>query len=200
MNFKTLAIAALAALIGVAHAQEQVLDELNPYDSNIEETLRLMDEQYELETGLSSHLRLDANDKSDCYRASCQVFIDVVKSAAPQHADVYVGGVKKYTWNVSTGIEPGHRTPNFDTHPNGRIYDSYMSRTYPGGDYNGLGNMPYAVFIKGGFAIHGTGRSNWPKLGTRASHGCIRLHPDNAKIFNRLVRGAGIAQTWITVR
>ncbi|MFP5491413.1 MAG: L,D-transpeptidase family protein [Bacteriovoracia bacterium] len=43
-------------------------------------------------------------------------------------------------------------------------------------------------------------RGNWPKLGLKASHGCIRMHPDNGKIFNRLVRSVGISQTWITVR
>jgi lipoprotein-anchoring transpeptidase ErfK/SrfK len=59
--------------------------------------------------------------------------------------------------------------------------------------------MPYAVFIEGGFAIHGTMRSNWKYLGQRASHGCVRLHPDNAFIVNRLVRQYGVENTWIQV-
>jgi lipoprotein-anchoring transpeptidase ErfK/SrfK len=59
--------------------------------------------------------------------------------------------------------------------------------------------MPYAVFIRGGYAIHGTGQSNWPNLGKTASHGCIRLHPDNAFIFNRFVRAVGVAQAWVSV-
>jgi hypothetical protein len=51
------------------------------------------------------------------------------------------------------------------------------------------GNMPFAVFIKGGFAVHGTtGGSDWgniSKLGTTPlSHGCVRIHPLNAKAFN----------------
>jgi hypothetical protein len=53
---------------------------------------------------------------------------------------------------------------------------------------------------RGGFAIHGTGRGNWRKLGNKASHGCIRVHPDNALIFNRLVRENGIKNVWITVQ
>ena len=107
--------------------------------------------------------------------------------------------MQQAVWPVSTGIN-GRNTPNFETHPNGRIYDRYTSKKFPGGDFNGLGNMPYAVFISGGFAIHGTGKGNWPKLGSRASHGCIRLHPDNALIFNRLVRKNGISEVWITVQ
>jgi len=75
-----------------------------------------------------------------------------------------------------------------------------MSSKFPGGDYNGLGNMPYAVFVDGGFAIHGTTRGNWPLLGQVASHGCIRVHPDNGFIFNRLVRQHGVKNTWITIR
>lgn len=35
--------------------------------------------------------------------------------------------------------------------------------------------------------------------GTPASKGCLRLHPDNGFIFNRLVRAAGVAWSWVTV-
>lgn len=78
------------------------------------------------------------------------------------------------------------------------MIDTHLRRI-PGGDYNGLGNMPYAVFIRGGYAIHGTIAANWSKLGTPASKGCIRLHPDNGFIFNRLVRASGVAQAWVSV-
>ena len=40
--------------------------------------------------------------------------------------------------------------------------------------------MPFAVFIKDGFAVLGTADVNWTKLGKKASHGCIRLHPESA--------------------
>lgn len=179
------------------------LDELDPYDPNVEKLLEQYDRQYEQETGLPSHLP-DFSDavpeygfmSSGCYRLSCEVYIQIVRSE--QKAYLYVHGRLEGEWLVSTGT-PGRGTPSFDKHPDGRIYDRYTSSKYPGGDYNGLGNMPYAVFIRGGFAIHGTGKSNWPRLGRRASHGCIRLHPDNAYRFNRLVRQSGISETWITV-
>ncbi len=184
-------------------AQEQmdsepnIMDELNPYDENIEQTLRELDKIYLEEMG---ELPFDINlfsSKNKCYRASCKVWVQVVKST--QKLYLYVDGKHTDTWLVSTGTR-SHGTPNFDTHPNGRIYDRYTSTKYPGGDYNGLGNMPYAIFIHGGFAVHGTGKSNWSKLGSPASHGCIRVHPDNAFKLNRLVRAHGIYNTWITVQ
>jgi lipoprotein-anchoring transpeptidase ErfK/SrfK len=81
----------------------------------------------------------------------------------------------------------------------GPLFKKYTSRKFPGGNYQGLGNMPYAVFIKGGYAIHGTTTGNFAKLGTRASHGCIRLHPVNAKIFYELVKLIGINNTWVSI-
>ncbi len=127
----------------------------------------------------------------------CDVFLSVNK--ATQRAELFIQGSLVGTYKVSTGAA-GTPTPNFDRRPNGRIYDKYSSSKFPGGDYAGLGNMPYAVFISGGFAIHGTPKGNWGRLGTRASHGCVRIHPDNAKIFNKAVRKYGISQSWITIR
>ncbi|PIS11195.1 MAG: L,D-transpeptidase [Bdellovibrio sp. CG10_big_fil_rev_8_21_14_0_10_47_8] len=188
-------------LASAAPQDQNALDELNPFDPNIEQTLQELDQDYEQETGLPSHLNSDFlrpfDATSGCYRLTCTVYAQISKSE--QYVYIYINGKQTYAWPVSTGAD-GYETPNLDTHPNGRIYDSYTSTKYPGGDYNGLGNMPYAVFIKGGFAIHGTGQGNWRRLGSPASHGCIRLHPDNAKLFNRLVRQYGIFDVWITVQ
>lgn len=175
-------------------------DELNPFAENIEEQLAQLDMDYMMATGESPFMIDESNSYSvlaDCKRIECKVWAQVVRSTQTMY--LYENGKLIGTWKVSTGTK-SHGTPNFDRHPNGRIYDKYTSSKYPGGDYNGLGNMPYAVFIHGGFAIHGTGKGNWPKLGQRASHGCIRVHPDNAYTFNRLVRQYGIANTWITVQ
>ena len=57
--------------------------------------------------------------------------------------------------------------------------------------------MPHSVFFYGGFAIHGTGYIK--RLGTPASHGCVRLHPANATLFYDLVRSYGMANTQIVV-
>lgn len=176
--------------------------EFDPFAPDANQTLMEFDSAYENQTGLPSQLE-SPNDPygiqraMDCQQFTCKVYARVSKEE--QKLYLYLDGKLTDTFLVSTGV-PGRSTPNFDTHPSGRIYDEYTSSKYPGGDYKGLGNMPYAVFIKGGFAIHGTAESNWKDLGKRASHGCIRLHPDNAFLFNRLVRANGIENTWITVQ
>lgn len=172
-------------------------DDLDPRAANISEVLKALDEEF---GGAETYLPEDPwgslfNTKK-CYRQTCSVWAQISKSQ--QKMFLYLNGNVIHTWDVSSGT--GRRTPNFDMPPNGRIYNRYSSSKYPGGDYNGLGNMPYAVFFSGGYAIHGTPKSNWKKLGQKASHGCIRLHPDNAKIFNQLVRQYGIGDVWITVQ
>lgn len=180
--------------------QSNFLEELDPFDPNAEQILQAYDAYYEQQTGMSAHLPETllhlASIGNDCRREACGLWADVVRSE--QRLYLYEQGRLIDTWPVSTGIV-GRATPNFERHPDGRIYQRYSSNKFPGGDYNGLGNMPYAVFIQGGFAIHGTPRGNWPNLGRRASHGCVRVHPDHAKLFNQLVRGYGIENVWITV-
>lgn len=41
--------------------------------------------------------------------------------------------------------------------------------------------MPYSMFYHSGHAIHACQKSDIKYLGTPASHGCIRVHPDNAR-------------------
>ncbi|MGE0527313.1 MAG: L,D-transpeptidase [Bdellovibrionales bacterium] len=184
------------------------MDEFDPTDPNAEEILKEYDRYYQDMTGKSPFLSSPFDvfrspegfglfESSGCYQKSCPVFIHIMKST--QTATLYLDGqpTDEGAWPVSTG--KGNRTPNMDRHPNGRVYDAYTSNAYPGGDYMGLGNMPYAVFIQGGYAIHGTPRQNWSKLGSKDSHGCIRLHPDNAYYFNQLVRSYGVGQVWVTV-
>jgi hypothetical protein len=177
------------------------LDEFNPFAVDAEKRLREMDRLYEQETQALAWLpRMPVTfglTTPKCYRDNCMVWAKVSRNQ--QKMSFYVQGKEPESWLVSTGAI-GNETPNFDTHPNGRIYDGYTSNKHPGGDYNGLGNMPYAVFISEGFAVHGTGKRNWPALGTPASHGCVRIHPDNAHRFNRHVREVGVDKVWITVQ
>lgn len=142
------------------------------------------------------------NNKNDvpaspCKGKECPLYIEVLKSK--QRLYLYLDGELKDSFAVSTGIN-GHDTPDFSLRPTGPVLIKYTSRKFPGGNYEGLGNMPYAVFLRGGYAIHGTTQGNFSKLGSRASHGCIRLHPDNAKVFNELVKKIGLNNTWIIVR
>ncbi|MBO9667551.1 MAG: L,D-transpeptidase family protein [Bdellovibrio sp.] len=211
LHLTCFSLAALLLTGTAAHAEESyyidddripnMLEDINPFDPNIENVLKQYDQIYEEETGKPAHINTIIDDAigvfGGCSRSNCAVWAQVSKGS--QRLYLYVNGSARGSWAVSTGI-PGYGTPNFDRHPDGRIYDRYTSGKYPGGDWNGLGNMPYAVFITGGFALHGTPKANWPKLGQKASHGCIRMHPDNAYMFNRLVRSYGVRNVWITVQ
>ena len=56
--------------------------------------------------------------------------------------------------------------------------------------------MPYSIFFKDGYAIHGSYEIS--RLGRPASHGCIRLHPKNAAVLFALVQ-ANMKDTEIVV-
>jgi hypothetical protein len=132
-----------------------------------------------------------------CREEECLLYVEVIKSR--QQLLLTLDGELVDSFKVSTGTAGKYETPEMSLHPRGPIFIKYTSKAYPGGNYQGLGNMPYAVFIRGGYAIHGTTPGNFSKLGTRASHGCIRLHPDNAKLFNELVKRVGLENTWVKI-
>lgn len=132
-----------------------------------------------------------------CYQHGCALFVDIDR--ASQTLRLYVEGRYVDQYYVSTGAA-GYRTPSFNKRFDGRIYRRYSSSKYPGGDYRGLGNMPYAMFISGGFALHGTPEGNWARLGRPASHGCIRVHPYHAAYINSILRQVGAGNSWIRVR
>lgn len=178
-------------------------DEFDPFAPGADQALEDFDRAYEERYNQSAHLDQGLGLNGDlletvggCYQISCPVYAYV--SRANQTLSLYLNGQLVDTWLVSTGM-PGHGTPALNTHVTSRIYTAYTSTKFPGGDYNGLGNMPYAVFVSGGIAIHGTPQGNWRRLGTRASHGCIRVHPSNAAVFNRLVRENGPRNVWVVV-
>lgn len=98
-----------------------------------------------------------------------------------QRMHVYKNGRRLYTWKVSSG-RAGYRTPT-GSYRVGRMHKRYFSRKYHGAP------MPYAMFFRGGYAIHGTNAIG--RLGRTASHGCIRLHPSNAATLFSMVRRSG---------
>jgi len=94
-----------------------------------------------------------------------------------------------YTWPVSTA-RSGYVTPRGTYRPQ-RLHRMWYSRKYD------MSPMPYSVFFRGGYAIHGT---NYVKrLGTPASHGCVRLLTANAATFYSLVKQVGPGNTRIVV-
>lgn len=107
-----------------------------------------------------------------------------------QRMYVSIGGRHAYTWAVSTG-KRGYRTPTGSYRPT-RMYREYYSRKYDNSP------MPHSIFFYGGYAIHGTGYTG--ALGRPASHGCVRLHPGNARMLYNLVRRHGRGNTRIRIR
>jgi lipoprotein-anchoring transpeptidase ErfK/SrfK len=101
-------------------------------------------------------------------------------SKARQTMYVYVDGYLEHEWPVSTA-RGGYSTPSGTYRPTG--FDRY----HRSGIY-GNSPMPYSIFFHGGYAIHGS--YDIEDLGYPASHGCIRLHPDDAAELYGLVRGS----------
>ncbi len=95
-----------------------------------------------------------------------------------QRLSVTVDGAPRYEWPVSTA-RWGYRTPNGTYKPQ-RLARKWFSRKY---DWS---PMPYSIFFDGGYAIHGSYEIS--HLGRPASHGCIRLHPENAALLFALVK------------
>jgi lipoprotein-anchoring transpeptidase ErfK/SrfK len=132
-----------------------------------------------------------------CRGADCPLYAEIIKSS--QTLFLYIAGELVDSFKVSTGMKK-YETPPLNLRPSGPLFTKYKSKKYPGGNYMGLGNMPYVVFLRGGYAIHGTTPGNFKKLGTKASHGCIRLHPYNARIFYELVKKIGLKYTWVSLK
>jgi lipoprotein-anchoring transpeptidase ErfK/SrfK len=106
-----------------------------------------------------------------------------------QTMTVTQNGFTKYTWKVSTARR-GYVTPV----GNYRAY--WASRHHRSRKYDNA-PMPYAIFFKGGYAVHAT--YDLKRLGRPASHGCVRLHPDNAAVFFGLAQQVGLANTKVII-
>ncbi|WP_421725125.1 L,D-transpeptidase [Bauldia sp.] len=99
------------------------------------------------------------------------------------------GNLHTATWTVSTGKQ------GFET-PTGKWRAKRLSEDHKSRKYNDA-PMPHSVFFLGGYAIHGT--TALGKLGQPASHGCVRLAPENAETFFELVEAYGKWNTRIVV-
>jgi hypothetical protein len=119
--------------------------------------------------------------------ARAEIVIQVDQST--QRMSVDVDGEHLYDWRVSTG-RPSLPTPNGNFHPNRMDADHY-SKEYDNAP------MPNAIFFDlHGDAIHG---SYDPVGHPAASHGCVRLDPDNAATLFDLVNEEGMANTRIEI-
>jgi hypothetical protein len=108
---------------------------------------------------------------------------------ATQRMTVSYNGKAQHTWAISSGAR-GFETPAGSFKPQWTA-KLWHSRTYD------MAEMPHAVFFNGGIAVHAT--QSVGRLGSPASHGCIRLAPANAAQFYALVARHGNAHTKIAV-
>lgn len=161
---------------------------------------------------LAVSLLITAVDLKPASAASADAGTQVVALAAPETAEepvaetskplvvaridlsdqmmtAYVDDKLTNAFAVSTG-RGRYRTPT------GTWQAQWLSPRHRSKKYHNA-PMPWSVFFYKGYAIHGTTEIN--RLGQPASHGCIRLHPDNAKIFYDLVQESGKANTLINV-
>lgn len=95
-----------------------------------------------------------------------------------------------YEWNVSTARK-GYHTPR------GVFQPYHMAKMHYSRKYDNA-PMPNSIFFLDGYAIHATDAVN--NLGRPASHGCIRLHPQNAKWLYRIVSEYGKENTTIIIQ
>src|SRR5215207_5544391 len=120
--------------------------------------------------------------------AFAALVIEGYKSA--QTLTVTRDGETLHTWPVSTG-KSGYATPsgNFTAF---RMAAEYYSQEWDDAP------MPHSVFFtKQGHAIHGSYEVK--RLGSPASHGCVRLAPANAAVLFALVTEEGLPNTKVVL-
>ena len=121
---------------------------------------------------------------------AAQAKVDITIDKDNQQMTVAVDGVARYHWPVSSGI-PSRETPN-GTFRAFRMEEDHYSKEFDDAP------MPHSIFFtKIGHAIHGT--DSVSRLGTPASHGCVRLSRDNASTLYALVQQQGVLNTTVTL-
>ena len=121
---------------------------------------------------------------------AAQAKVDITIDKDNQQMTVAVDGVARYHWPVSSGI-PSRETPN-GTFRAFRMEEDHYSKEFDDAP------MPHSIFFtKIGHAIHGT--DSVSRLGTPASHGCVRLAPGKAATLFALVKAEGMGNTRVVI-
>ena len=130
--------------------------------------------------------------------AACALFVPAAEAAVTvtidksiQQMTVAVDGRPIHQWPVSTG-----KAARYDT-PNGKFKAFRMERDHFSKEWDDA-PMPHSIFFtQKGHAIHGS--FDVKRLGTPASHGCVRLAPANAKKLFALVEQEGVLNTTVVL-
>jgi len=121
-------------------------------------------------------------------KAGSAILINIDK--AKQRMMVFLDGIQKYEWPVSTG-RAGYSTPS-GTYTATSMNEIWYSKEWDNSP------MPHSIFfIKDGHAIHGSYEVK--NLGKPVSHGCVRISPQNATILYALVKENGLANTQVVL-
>ena len=120
--------------------------------------------------------------------ASAKLLIHIDKSA--QRMTVSHDGARLYVWPVSTGVR-AHDTPGGSYTPF-RMEKDHFSREWDDAP------MPHSIFFtRQGHAIHGT--QHIRNIGRPASHGCVRLEPENARVLFGMVKQEGLGNVRVVL-
>jgi uncharacterized protein (TIGR02246 family) len=116
------------------------------------------------------------------------VLINIDK--ANQRMTVFLDGIEKYDWPVSTG-RAGYSTPS-GTYTATSMNEVWYSKQWDNSP------MPHSIFfMKDGHAIHGS--YDVKNLSKPVSHGCVRISPENAATLYALVGENGLENTQVVL-
>ncbi len=115
------------------------------------------------------------------FQHTAQAAVGITVDLSSQTMQVTSSTGEHFAWPVSTA-RGGFATPRGTYRPTS-LQRMHYSRKYH------MSPMPYSIFFKGGYAIHGT--YDTAALGRPASHGCVRLLPANAARLFEMVRAEG---------
>ena len=125
------------------------------------------------------------------FAPAAQAAVQVTIDKSIQQMTVEVDGRPLYHWPVSTG-----KGSQYDT-PNGKFKAFRMERDHFSKEWDDA-PMPHSIFFtQKGHAILGS--FDTKRLGTPASHGCVRLSPANAEKLYALVEKEGVTNTTVTL-
>src|SRR5262245_45152002 len=126
--------------------------------------------------------RISSNSETQITGAAILINIDKTK----QKMTVFLDGVERYDWPVSTG-RAGYSTPS-GTYTATSMNEVWYSKQWDNAP------MPHSIFFKkDGHAIHGSYEVE--SLGKPVSHGCVRIAPENAATLFALVKENGLEKT-----
>ncbi len=148
-----------------------------------------MKKLFALLTGLLMIVFAAAGVPEAATKAKSEPEVKIHVDISSQTMTVNVNGWTYGRWKVSTARD-GYYTPRGSWRPF-LLKKMHYSRKYDNSP------MPNSIFFLGGYAIHAT--YYLKQLGRPASHGCIRLHPQNAARLYSLVQKHGMKSTRITI-